>query len=459
MFDVVFYSFAKRENSTKTPAGAGTTYQCKLLAPSSITDPVIELSGVANPASFTYASIPSFSRSYFIKDWQSSGPLWICYLTVDVLASYKTEIGSSSQYVLRAASDISPNAIDTFYKATMETEYLTSLGTVNFTEFDTQDGVYMIHSIGLFDTGVGDTENYLLFNKAEYKKFLKAVTIDQAASILGHDYLSRLIEVKWLPLKYTALSQIMFPDRNAEMDFLTTPTGGLACKAIEGSGIVFGQALITIPRPSWYSADRHWCLGAPYAEYTLSWYPFGLIELDSAKIAASSGTITMWFYIDTRTGNSKLQINSAGGYLGTDIALMAANEAVHAASTNGGAYLSAGAGIATAAIGAYTGQYAMAAGGITAAIGSIESMRKGIHTVKGNVGSRVAIEDKPALYVNYFKPTDDNHAEYGYPLCEIRQISTLSGFVLCAEGDIELSCTDAERSKVMGYLTGGFYYE
>lgn len=457
--NITFYSLAKRENSTLQPSGAGTVYTCKLLAPCSLISPRIELAGVNSPVSYSYAYIPDFGRYYFVRDWTNNGAVWIGDLQVDVLATYKTEIGGSTQYVLRASAENNQDAVDTYYKATMKTEALSAQGTVSFTEFDISSGVYLIHSIGLFDTGAGDTENYLLFSEGEYKKFLKAIVVDQTAGILGHDYLSRLIEVKWLPLKYTALSQLMFIDRTAEMDFLTTPTGGLACKSITGSGIVFGTASIQVPLPSWYSQDRNWCLGAPFAEYTLSWYPFGLIELDSAKIAASSGNLALTFYIDTRTGNSKLQINSTGGYIGTDIALMAANEAVHASSANGSAYLSAGAGIATAAVGAYTGNYAIAAGGITSAVGSIEGMRKGIHTVKGNVGSRVAIEDKPILFVNFFKPTDDNHAEYGYPLCKSRQINTLSGYIMCAEGDIALSCTETERSQVMSYLTGGFYYE
>ena len=38
-------------------------------------------------------------------------------------------------------------------------------------------------------------------------------------------------------------------------------------------------------------------------------------------------------------------------------------------------------------------------------------------------------------------------------------INSLSGFVLCDDGNIDLSCTDTEKEKIKQYLINGFYYE
>lgn len=462
MFEVKFANISKKENSTKRPTTWGATLQCKLLEPSTLTAPRLELVGIANAQTYTYAYIPTFGRYYFIKEWTADGVKWIADLSVDVLASYRNEIGFSTQYVLRAADTISPEVIDTKYQATTNAEYMSTTGSFSFAELDTTNGCYLVHNMGLFNSGVGQPENYLIFSPSEYQKLLKLLVLDQSIPLLSADYLSRLIEVKWLPLSYTGLSAIMFPAAVVSLANVL-PQDTLDCKRITGNGILTGIGSITVPRPSWYDANRRWALGSPYAEYALSWFPFGLIELDGAKIAAAStgtGTsIGLVMSIDARTGSAKLDMQLASGFLGSDLALMAANEAVHASATNGNAILSAGAGLATAALGAYTGQYALAAGGIASAIGSIEGMRKGIHTVKGNTSSRVAIETTPKLFATFFEPTADNHEEYGYPVCKKLMLSTLSGFIMCAEPDIELSCTEAERAKVGQYLTGGFYYE
>ena len=43
----------------------------------------------------------------------------------------------------------------------------------------------------------------------------------------------------------------------------------------------------------------------------------------------------------------------------------------------------------------------------------------------------------------------------------MKQISTLTGYVLCEEGDEALNdfATESERDQIRAYLTGGFFYE
>lgn len=459
MFEVKFTTFSKRENSTKRPDTWAATLNCKMLEPSTVTTPRLEIVNVANVHTYTYAYIAAFSRYYFVKEWTNDGVKWIADLVVDVLASYKTEIGNSTQYVLRAASTISPKVIDTYYKATLNAEYKSSRGTVSFVKVDTTTGCYLVHNMGLFNSSVGTPENYLIFSKSEYEKLIKLLVLDQSLPLLSADYLARLIEVKWFPFNYDQLPAVMFPASTVSLNNIL-PQDVLTCKRITGNGLIYGLGSIDIPRPSWDSPNRLWARGAPFAEYAFSWFPFGIIELDSGKIAADSGSsIGMFLTIDARTGSAKLELQVGSGYMAADVALMAANEAVHASATNGNAILSAGAGLASAALGAYTGQYALAAGGIASAIGSIEGMRKGIHTVKGNTSSRATITAEPQIFATFYEPTADNHEEKGYPVCQTLTVNTLNGFIMCAEPDIELSCTEAERLKVGAYLTGGFYYE
>ena len=115
--NVTFYNFSKRRNSTKRPSG-GTSYTCLLKEDTSTARPSIAIKwngSSSAPAGFNYCYIPDFGRYYWVNSWTYSERQWIAACSVDVLATYKTEIGGSSKYVLRAASDYDPEVIDTLY--------------------------------------------------------------------------------------------------------------------------------------------------------------------------------------------------------------------------------------------------------------------------------------------------------------------------------------------------------
>ena len=110
MFDVYIFVWNKNRRSTAAPSLTGATpIQCKLKAPSSVLDPVIELK--VNPASMgntiktNYVYIPDFYRWYYVVNTIMDGNILRLYLHVDELATWKAEIQNSTQYVLRAAGE------------------------------------------------------------------------------------------------------------------------------------------------------------------------------------------------------------------------------------------------------------------------------------------------------------------------------------------------------------------
>ena len=119
---VIFYSFAKKRNSTKIPASGGNTYNCILKEPCSISNPTIELNG-GNKAAWNYCYIAAFDRYYFISDWVTDHDRWIAHCKCDVLASFKSTIINSTQYVLRSASKKNTFIVNNAYISTKECEY------------------------------------------------------------------------------------------------------------------------------------------------------------------------------------------------------------------------------------------------------------------------------------------------------------------------------------------------
>ena len=107
--NVYFINFTKNHKSTAVPNLTGLTpISCKLKTPCTLLSPVLEIqqspSTQGSAVTANYAYIPDFNRYYYITNINFSGNLLIFTLKVDVLASWKTAITSSSQYVLRSAS-------------------------------------------------------------------------------------------------------------------------------------------------------------------------------------------------------------------------------------------------------------------------------------------------------------------------------------------------------------------
>lgn len=92
-----FYKFSKRKNSTKQPTGAGTTYNVDLKSGTSIMSPTLLLNNSGKP-DFNYCVF--MGMYYFVVDIVSvRNDLWEVYLKVDPLATTKSHILNSTQFV------------------------------------------------------------------------------------------------------------------------------------------------------------------------------------------------------------------------------------------------------------------------------------------------------------------------------------------------------------------------
>ena len=103
-FEVKFYSFAKKLNSTKRPSGTPRTYQCEIKTDCDIINPTIILSGTNTEveSNYNYCYISNFGRYYFITDepiFRSN--VIILRMTCDPLMSYKEVLLNNEVYVDR----------------------------------------------------------------------------------------------------------------------------------------------------------------------------------------------------------------------------------------------------------------------------------------------------------------------------------------------------------------------
>ena len=138
-FTVRLYTLKKRDNSTKQPTGNGTEFSCILKSGSGMMRPTISIDfgKTADPSQYNYAYIPAFNRYYFIEEWYFDRALWTASMKVDVLATYKTEIGTANLYVMRCAGEHDGNIIDTLYPAKSGCSFASDTKTNPWTSAET----------------------------------------------------------------------------------------------------------------------------------------------------------------------------------------------------------------------------------------------------------------------------------------------------------------------------------
>lgn len=485
---VRFYSYAKRENSTKRPTGDGTAFDCILKENTSAVNPtiLIDHADQANPIShlYNYAYIPDFGRYYFIGDQKAiRGLLWEYSLTCDILATYKPDITASTLYLLRCSSQYDGNIVDNYYP--VKTSYTLDVKTV-VTPWIHQSGENIHLSDGCFILGIvskpgGYGPNfgsikYVALNTANLTALINALMDSNNISThsididgMSDEAIKAIIDpmqfiksCQWCPMLY------------ADIDYQEYT--GLNVWSWTLSSVSYKPMRSTPPYYTWtvsftnlvkhpLAATRGGYLNtSPYTKLLAVIPPFGLIELDTTLAAAASSIIGVIVY-DIITGQAILEIHygTASGapacriaaQVGVPIQLTQVyNDFIHAAGGVVGGVLGA--------IGSVlTGNIAGAITGGVAAIGSAaDAMRPIVSSLGGN-GGFADLRGQARLYsIFYDVPAEDN-AHIGRPLCaNVAMVGVSSGsYCLAMDGDISIMGTAGEQQQLKAYLEGGFFYE
>ena len=214
------------------------------------------------------------------------------------------------------------------------------------------------------------------------------------------------------------------------------------------------------------TARGNYVNSAPFTKITLTIPPYGCIDIDTS-VTANASTLSVDLDIDPLTGKGILVIkcnniilNRLEAQIGVPISLsQVVRNYVGAATSALGGFTGA---LSGAVAGAAAGPLGIAAGAITgggAAIGNaVEAMQPRAQTI-GSTGSFVSNRGEFRLDHQFFRPIDDDNTHNGRPLCAVRQINNLSGYMLIQDGDVTISGTSAEDSLIRTYLETGFYYE
>lgn len=453
---VVYSGFTKKRNSTKIPDAQGTTYDVKLKDGCSILAPSFLISGVDLSANYC-----KFNNRYYYIDniILSNSTIYEIQCSVDVLATYKTQINSSSAYVNRSTSQFDTNIADSRYPFKSSVDISEEVPNTNLPISDGSGGYYVVNYSGL---KVADTENpsnaYMVFSgSANFIGFLNYLSaLCNGFLSISTNWGQYINEVKWYPDAPPlgdSFNKIGIMGFSSASTPTVSFTGNLLASATQGKNAI----IISAPdHPQKLRGD--WLNGSAGSEIFITHPLFGNIPID-CNIAKEKGNAYLSTVVDYTTGTASLYLEYG----------QASKPAHRCYTVNYGVPVQArgvsnqfnfGRGLQLA--GSIVGSLQTAStGNFIGSVNGIMNAGQGLNaepvTVGGN-GTRTLYNRGASVIHRYKLLVDEHFDDNGRPLCKEVTLNTLTGYVEC---DIHpaFGCTPQETDEIVNYMQHGVYLE
>lgn len=459
-------NFSKKKNSTKQPT-SGTDATVYLKDDCSIINPVIRTSGI--PVNANYMYISDWNRYYFVNNVvYLANNLREFTLEVDVLASYKSTIGSTVARVAFAATGYDTAIADT--RITTKVSKIKYSNDVDLTSLTTT-GTYVLTVFNDdAQTSAGFGTIYLLDadNMSRLKKWMANPTIYDAIEQYLHGApLESIYSCIWVPFNISAnpgsaVSSIHIGDQDTSLESpaITGYVLGATTSASDTASLTIPFRYNDFRDAEPYSSAELYLPGVGYTDFNISDW------LDTVNIS-----ITYTF--DYATGDLTYYLEDFNSELIQTATCNVASPCALAQTLTNGSGILGGVGGAVASLGGFAlsaatgnamGAIASASGFLTSASSIALSANKRAVSIKGSVGGRTATDIKKAILTGFYMDTeavsDTNYiAKMGRPVAVTHAISNHSGFVICDNASVDIAGTALEKDRINGYLNSGFYYE
>ena len=463
--NIAFYNFAKKENSTAQPTGSGTVIACTIKTPSSVEEMTVEITSATVP-SYNYAYIGDFNRYYYVTDIAYNRGIWEVSLKCDVLASFKSAIGSASMYFERSSAQKNGNLVDRFYPPTATATMSKATIAKGSSGMWTQ-GKYVVTVLD-GDSSTGNTS--YVFTPPAFGAFIQSLMVtgtDSSESIW--DSLTQSIKVtNFEPLKYIgACYWFPYPSFTPGSAATTSiklgnfTATGFSCNAIDSTATNTITYTVTIPAHPQAATRGSFCNLEPFSEYSLNLGPFGNIKLDSTACAKAT-SFTIEIKLDPFTGRARAIITTN---LGAVLANLSAQWGVpvmisSGSNVNVGGIGQTFSGLVSAGVSAAAGSISGVLMGGANAIAGVADIAKGTVSTVGSAGAMVDHQFDLEFIARFFTIADDDNANNGRPYCAVSTPATLTGYMVAQKGLVtSTAATNPELSMINRYMEEGFYYE
>lgn len=460
----------KPANSTKafTPS---KRFECLLKDSSSIQNPVLQVSRALYNAIYNYAYIPDWGRYYFISSAVQSGPYWELSLQEDVLASWKTHILGTTQFVSRSDSAgnvmLSDNLAGHSHDFDSYSQFvdigLNTTGTyliyvISSDIAGTSHAVPSMAVYALTPTGLRDLCAYMF--SADFYDSVMAGVDDTTKAVTSSFFnpFQYVVKCQWFPFQMSDFSTVSQPIR---FGWWEAPyTAGYVLNHSVNKSFV-----LEMPEATTF-AD----LDPAWSQYSLYVPSFGNLTIPSEY---AGKTLAGYIYTDIETGESTLFMYddshlflTAAGSLGCDVQLTN----LKAEAFTGLLKFAAKAPAQLAG-----GAYGFVRGFTKPSGGLLETLNSASHEFNRNamaatqpepstIGSgsnRTLIEQRPhaILSVKTYSIMEDLKSKCGLPCNLILELSELTGYCEVVDPVLDIGCLQDEKVTIMGLMAGGFYIE
>lgn len=450
-----FSGFSKKPNSTKQPSG-GVQKTVRLKENCSVINPVFLLTGY----DLSHNYVQWGSRYYYIDDIVIVGnELAEYHCSSDPMATFKTDIGASSQYIARAAAASNGRVVDNYYPALAQNTHESNSITSPFVD-NVSNGYYVVGIQGKGSGGNGGAVTYYRATSDGLKALVNYM-LNSPSSYQVSEISEELLTCIFNPLQFI-VSCMWFPFDMPIMNgditvgwWQATATGINRLSTLE----VGNNFSITIPKHPKAASRGQFLNLPPFSRYKLEAAHWGIIPLDNFNLLDSDSLTCDW-KVDLVTGSGRLNVKYRDKL---------AHEAIYTAQIgvpiqlgqnmfNQGALVDTGVGAINTIKSALTGDPAgMLAHGLSA-IGNAAEVTQAIPSSVGSNGT-LSFNNIFAINADFLDIADEDNASHGRPLCAVRTINTLSGFIMCEKADLDTAASPAEKQEILSNLNGGFYYE
>lgn len=462
--NVIFYNFTKRKNSTKQPT-SGTTVTCRLKDDCTMLNPVLLITG--NTFSYNYAYISDFGRYYWVTDVISkANSLTEIHLTCDVLASYKTAIGSTYAYIAYSSTYSDAMLIDS--RLQVLPSHATFVTTKSLGIFGVDRylmTVFNEKNTGSDAGGMGMVYYLQLANISAFKAALADNSImSHLGSYFNGNALSGVLSLKWIPYTCAGATGVEAGGLTVGDRYINT---GLDSSYMTSYYVKHGSVNITAT--SQYSDFRKM---DPYTKGSLFLPGVGTVDINVSDYLTGN-QIIVEYALEEVTGDITYMIKDFEGSIhatasaNVSAALPVGQNVLNASGTVGSIGAMAGSALGLA-VGAATGN-PIAAGTATAGLlGSAASLALNANrqttSIMGGIGSRGIKQFKDIIYTEYasdtMNPTVSNYTNTkGRPVCRVDRLSDHPGYIQCIDAHVSIAGFDSEREAIDSALNTGIYYE
>lgn len=315
------FQFDKKPNSTKTPNQAEVEFidvTGNTVGDFSVMRPVIEFDfGFPLVApKWNYASIPLFApagkgkKFFFITDWTFRGGLWVASMIVDIVGTYWDEINDKNFYILRSESEKDGALIDTAYPAKSGTSSVSNTLPAPFYD-NFRNGFYVLGVVN--GAGTGGVE-YIVMTYSQLQElvgymFSNVDYLDISASEVSEGLQKMLfnpfqyfVSAMWFPMG--------LPSGITSSGNLSVGWWSLAQNHYKITNYSMDRNFnIAVPKHPQTNIKGKWVNTSPYSTYSLEFFPWGQIPLDSAKLV-NAETLNLSYIVDLITGAGVLRVTN-----------------------------------------------------------------------------------------------------------------------------------------------------